>query len=460
MRTNSATALLALALAAAPPQLAAQEQSLEDLVEDALGRNAAPDGGGAPGSAVPPRVRVIPEAGSTTQAPAAPQPAPAPGAPPGGRLRGTAEQGPRPYTPPRRATPSGAAEAPEAAQTPSGSPSGSPAAASEGDDPAGARAPLPAAGAATAGQAQNSMAQLSVEAVNRATFSANAENIRGPSPIVLKAQILLDRAGASPGVIDGIYGSNVAKAIAAVETVLELPIDGRLDPEVWAALGGDQAPDVLVQYTVTEEDAAGPFLREIPTDYAEQAKLPGLAYRNALEMFGERFHMDTDLLTALNPNADFDRPGTTIVVAAVEGTPVTGKIARIEADKARRQVRAYDAQNRLVAAYPATIGSADNPSPSGTHQVNAVAPNPVYYYNPANFVQGENTEKLELPPGPNNPVGTVWIDLSEPSYGIHGTPEPSKIDKTGSHGCVRLTNWDAEELATLVDPGVVVEFVE
>ena len=123
-------------------------------------------------------------------------------------------------------------------------------------------------------------------------------------------------------------------------------------------------------------------------------------------------------------------------------------------------MRAYDAQDRLVAAYPATIGSAENPSPSGTHQVEAIAANPVYYYNPNNFVQGDNTEPLELPPGPNNPVGTMWIDLSQPSYGIHGTPEPSKIDKTASNGCVRLTNWDAEELATLVDPGVTVEFIE
>jgi lipoprotein-anchoring transpeptidase ErfK/SrfK len=170
--------------------------------------------------------------------------------------------------------------------------------------------------------------------------------------------------------------------------------------------------------------------------------------------------MDVKLLTALNPNSSFRRAGETIMVADVKGQPITGKITRIEADKARRQVRAYDARERLIVAYPATIGSADNPSPSGTHLVNAVAPNPVYYYNPDNFVQGDNVEPLELPPGPNNPVGTVWIDLSEPSYGIHGTPEPSKIDKTGSHGCVRLTNWDAEELATLVEPGVTVHFTE
>jgi lipoprotein-anchoring transpeptidase ErfK/SrfK len=177
-------------------------------------------------------------------------------------------------------------------------------------------------------------------------------------------------------------------------------------------------------------------------------------------MFGERFHMDVKLLMALNPGADFRQAGTSIWVTAVEGPPIAAKVARIVADKALRQLRGYDAQDRLLVAYPATIGSPDNPSPSGEHLVKAVAPDPVYYYDPTNFVQGDNTAKLELPPGPNNPVGSVWIDLTEPSYGIHGTPEPTKIDKTGSHGCVRLTNWDAEELSKLVEPGVPVSFTE
>ncbi len=129
------------------------------------------------------------------------------------------------------------------------------------------------------------------------------------------------------------------------------------------------------------------------------------------------------------------------------------------ADKVNAQLTGYDASGKLVVAYPATIGSEELPSPSGTHVVDAIAIDAAYYYNPdINFKQGANTEKLTLPPGPNNPIGTTWIDLSEPTYGIHGTPEPSKIDKTYSHGCVRLTNWDVEELATLVRKGVTVEF--
>ena len=139
---------------------------------------------------------------------------------------------------------------------------------------------------------------------------------------------------------------------------------------------------------------------------------------------------------------------------------MSGEVARIEADKSLRQLRAYDADGRLIVAYPATIGSAENPSPSGVHLVEGVAPMPDYTYNPKiNFQQGDNTEVLRIPPGPNGPVGSMWIDLSEPTFGIHGTPEPSLIDKTGSHGCVRLTNWDVTELSKMVKPGIEVAFI-
>ena len=134
-------------------------------------------------------------------------------------------------------------------------------------------------------------------------------------------------------------------------------------------------------------------------------------------------------------------------------------MASVIADKERAQLIGLDAAGHIVVAYPATIGSVETPSPSGVHTVNAIAINAAYYYRPdVNFVQGENHEPLTIPPGPNNPIGTTWIDLTEPTYGIHGTPEPSKIDKTNSHGCVRLTNWDAEELAGLVTKGVPVTF--
>jgi lipoprotein-anchoring transpeptidase ErfK/SrfK len=432
-------AVLAALIAAAP--LGASAQDFEELVEDALERNQP--GGAPPASAVPPRLGVQPVPSDPSLAPAQPQQAaPAEAA------------GPKPYTPPKR-TEAPADEPPAAEAVQDARPSDGAAAPEQAvtTDPA-------AQPAAPAGGSKAGMAALRVDEVNAATFAPGAEAKRGANPLILKAQILLDRAGASPGVIDGVYGSNVAKAIAAVETVLGLPIDGKLDENVWAALGGDAAPPVLVEYTITAEDASYPFLSAIPPDYIDQAQLPNLNFTSPEEMFGERFHMDEGLLRALNPGVEMRQPGNVIIVADIVGQPVTGKIARIEADKGARQVRAYDSQERLVVAYPATIGSAATPSPSGTHTVNTIAPEPVYYYNPDNFTTKKADRKLELPPGPNNPVGTMWIDLSKDGYGIHGTPEPSRIDKTASSGCIRLTNWDAEELATLVDAGITVTFVE
>jgi lipoprotein-anchoring transpeptidase ErfK/SrfK len=170
--------------------------------------------------------------------------------------------------------------------------------------------------------------------------------------------------------------------------------------------------------------------------------------------------MDETYLKELNPGIDFTIPGT-IVKVVDPGKTKTGSVARIIAHKGIKQIFAYDATGALIAAYPATIGSTDTPSPSGVHTVERVALNPGYTYNPKiNFQQGGNDKILQIPPGPNGPVGTVWIALSKPTYGIHGTPEPSKIGKTNSHGCIRLTNWDATELAKMVKPGVVVEFAE
>jgi lipoprotein-anchoring transpeptidase ErfK/SrfK len=272
----------------------------------------------------------------------------------------------------------------------------------------------------------------------------------------VKLQVLLDRAGASPGVIDGFDGDNVRKAVRAFELMHGLPQDGAVDEDVVAAL--DRAGPVVGGYVITAEDVAA-IGEPIPDDYAEMAQREFLGYASVVELLGERFHMDADLLRDLNPGAQFVA-GETIAVTAYGPDVTDRKVARIEADKTARQVRAYDAEGELVVAYPATIGSEDNPSPSGTHLVDAIAPMPNYTYNPdVNFQQGENTEKLIIPPGPNGPVGAMWIDLTEPTFGIHGTPEPSKIDKTASHGCVRLTNWDATELAGLVEKGVPLEFV-
>jgi len=276
---------------------------------------------------------------------------------------------------------------------------------------------------------------------------------------VAAVQILMDRAGASPGVIDGKFGSNVDKAFAAYRVLTGTNLKSTDTAGIKAALeasGGDP----FISYTITPEDAAGPFVASVPEDYSEKAKLESLSYTSVTEALAERFHMDENYLKALNPEANFSRPGTIIRVANV-GQNVSAKVARITADKAQKQVLAYDAYDKLVAAYPATIGSADTPSPTGTHAISRIALDPNYTYNPkVNFKQGQNDKVLTIPPGPNGPVGSVWIALDKPTYGVHGTPEPSKIGKTESHGCVRLTNWDARELAKLVSPGVTVEFLE
>ena len=276
---------------------------------------------------------------------------------------------------------------------------------------------------------------------------------------VAALQILLDRRGASPGVIDGRFGSNVDKAIVSYRSITSENLkstDAAGIKKALAASGGDP----FINYTLTAADVAGPFVASIPEDYGEKAKLEKLSYTSVTEMLAERFHMDESYLKALNPDANFSRVGTIIRVANV-GQPSTRQVARIVADKGKKQVFAYDADNKLVVSYPATIGSTDTPSPTGTHLVSRVVLDPDYTYNPnINFKQGENSKILTIPPGPNGPVGSVWIALDKPTYGVHGTPDPSKIGKTESHGCVRLTNWDAQELAKLVKPGVPVEFVD
>ena len=312
------------------------------------------------------------------------------------------------------------------------------------------------AGAALA-QTDGAAADLTAEAINGAVY--NEAETSEHDPKLIRAQVLLDRAGLSPGVIDGYEGDNVSKALTAFEAANGFEPDGALDQEVWDALVGDAAP-VVTTYTITEEDVGADYVAPTPDDYAALADMERVVYQSPLEMLAERFHMDQDLLEAMNPDADFGAAGTEILVADTGGS-VSGSAAQITADKSKGALEIYDDTGALIAFYPATIGSDANPSPSGEHTVRAVAPDAAYYYNPSvNFQQGDNSEPLEIPPGPNNPVGGVWIDLTEDTYGIHGTPDPASVSKNASHGCVRLTNWDARELAELVSEGVPVSFVE
>ena len=281
---------------------------------------------------------------------------------------------------------------------------------------------------------------------------------KGRSALTTKVQVLLDRSGISPGVIDGFKGGMSQSAIMAFERRSGLPIDGVMDPHVWNLLQSFAALPATKDYTITAEDAEG-LVDAIPTDYAEKAQMPAMAHTSVAERLGERFHMDEKFIGFLNPGVDLV-PGNTIRVVDT-GSRMRGSVARILVDVNTRRVAGYDANGRLLVDYPATIGSSATPSPSGTHSVKTVALNPNYTYDPKkNFQQGDNDKVLVVPPGPNAPVGTVWIGLSKPTYGIHGTPTPSQLFSNQSMGCVRLTNWDAEELARMVSTGsTVVEFL-
>jgi lipoprotein-anchoring transpeptidase ErfK/SrfK len=276
---------------------------------------------------------------------------------------------------------------------------------------------------------------------------------RGDSgPVVMRAQILLDRAHFSCGEIDAEFGSNLEKVVLAFQHERRLPDSGIVDEPTWDALSADQAQP-LVSYIISPDDVKGPFAQSIPTGMMDQAKLPALSYTSPLEELAERFHTAPALLRTLNPGVDFAAAGTGITVPNVLTQP-PAMAARIVVSKSQSAVLAYDEAGRLAAYYVATIGSRHDPLPIGEWKVRSITHNPVFHYNPGLFWDARETDsKATLKAGPNNPVGLVWIDLSKDHYGIHGTSEPSRIGHTTSHGCIRLTNWDALELAAMIRPG-------
>ncbi len=326
-----------------------------------------------------------------------------------------------------------------------------------GDDPEPPRAPTAAAPASAPSRVDLAGIEQAIPAAWPATTAAPVEGAAPPAidPGLVRLQILLDRSAFSPGVVDGLPGDNTRRAVRAWRQARGLGGDV-VDAEMMATLAAEHGGPVLERVTLTQADVAGPFDPPATDDLEQQAR-DGVGFTSALERLAERRHVTEGLLRALNPGVDFTRPGVQIVVPATRDAALP-QVARIVVDKAETSLRAFDAEGRLVAFYPATIGSSDRPAPSGTLKVEGVAREPDYTYDPTRLTYGDGRRKVVVPAGPNNPVGSVWIELSRDSYGIHGTPDPSKVAKTASHGCVRLTNWDAEQLAAAVKPGVEVRF--
>ena len=302
-----------------------------------------------------------------------------------------------------------------------------------------------------------------------------------PRP-VMQLQVVLDRLGFSPGVIDGREGMSLTTAVRGLQRANGLTETGRVDAPTRAVLARWERVPSTRTVTINAALAAGPFVGRVPRQPEQQARLSALGYADLTEKLAERFHTTADTLRTLNPGAGFaPREGAQIVVPNVGGGPagegasdeaawratlaalgVAGeqpRAARIVVDKSEKVLMAYNADGRLIAQFPATMGSAHDPLPIGEWKIRGVAHNPPFHYNPALFWDvSDNRRRLTLPPGPNSPVGVVWIDLSREHYGIHGTPEPQTIGRTESHGCIRLTNWDAARLAQMVRSGVNATF--
>jgi lipoprotein-anchoring transpeptidase ErfK/SrfK len=309
-------------------------------------------------------------------------------------------------------------------------------------------------------------------AIALAVLGLSATPQEGPgaaAPVVsevLAAQVMLDRAGFSPGEIDGRRGRNLTRALTAFQQAHGLAPSGVIDDPTWTALsnrsGGEQP---LVTYELSEQDLAGPFVDAIPANLMEQAKLQALGYTSVLEMISERFHASPQLVRSLNSGVSMAQAGERLLVpnvAAIDPlAPLPGSrpVARILVTRETSALEVQDAAGRLLFHAPVTTGSMHDPLPLGRWAVTGVQNLPPFHYNPALFWDADPAHsKARIAPGPNNPVGTVWIDITKEHYGIHGTPEPSRIGHVQSHGCVRLTNWDAARVALWARPGTEVVF--
>ena len=315
-------------------------------------------------------------------------------------------------------------------------------------------------------------------------MASAAPSVAQSTPIdrnVLHVQVILDHLGFGPGVLDGRGGQSLVAALKGFQEAKGLPKTGKADARTLQALYPYRAARPTVTVALTPEMLAGPFVNPFPTDPAKQAELPSLGYKNVMEKLGEMFHTTPAVIVALNSPTTKLAPGTKVVfpnalpasraydpklkpdwIATLTMLNVDAtqpKADHVVVDKSDGVLRVLDANDKLVAQFSATMGSSHDPLPLGTWTIKGSDYNPKFHFNPALFWDAKKGQTKEmLPPGPNGPVGVVWMDLSKDHYGIHGTPNPETIGRAESHGCIRLTNWDAARLSMMIKPGTKAVF--
>ncbi len=310
--------------------------------------------------------------------------------------------------------------------------------------------------------AQQAKPSARVQPAKAATLDADTFNNASDSPLlrpgsqgaaVARAQILLDRAWYSTGEIDGKFAANMQRIVRAYQSAHALKVTGTVTPQTWQSLRQDGAP-LLVRYTVTDKDAAGPF-EKTPADMDERAKMKALPHETLEEALAEKFHSGQGWLRQLNAGRKLEAGSEITVPNVGQGGKPPASAASIQIVKSRNVLYVLDAKKRPIAAFPISIGAEkDDPLPLGTLAIRNEVRNPSFTYNPALLKNAPaDAQKVDVAPGPNNPVGSVWLGLSKPHWGIHGTPNPTNVGHSETNGCIHMTNWDVERLSTLAKAG-------